>query len=55
MRTAVVPFALALALVCGGCKQPEERAARLPPDAAVAPRPRPAQLAHVTLKVLGMT
>ena len=52
MRLAV-PLAVALALVA--CKQPEERAARLPADAALAPRPRPAQLAHVTLKVLGMT
>ncbi len=51
MRAAVL-IAIALA---AACKDPAPRAAGLPPDAAVAPRPRPAQLAHVTLKVLGMT
>lgn len=46
----------ALVGLAGGCKsgsEPPPRAAIV--DAAVAPRPRPAELVHVTLKVLGMT
>jgi hypothetical protein len=53
MRVVVV--ALAALLATSGCKGRDDRAAPPPPDAAVALRPRPAQLAHVTLKVLGMT
>lgn len=36
------------------CKRGEDPAGRAP-DAALAPRPRPAEVAHLTLKVLGMT
>jgi hypothetical protein len=48
------PIALLIAAACclAACKRSEPHAA---PDAAVAPRPRPAAIAHITLKVLGMT
>lgn len=52
MRGAAV--VVVCALVAGACKRGEDPARRAP-DAAVAPRPRPAEVAHLTLKVLGMT
>ena len=54
MTRRLIVLAVGLVLTAGACKRPEERAAPAP-DAAVAPRPRPAEVAHLTLKVLGMT
>ncbi|MBZ0234657.1 MAG: hypothetical protein K8M05_20155 [Deltaproteobacteria bacterium] len=45
---------LALALALVACKKPEP-ARDLPVDAAELLRQRPQEVAHVTLKVLGMT
>ena len=52
MRAVVV--ALVLAAMLPACKRTEP-ARGLPADAAEQLRPRPSELAHVTLKVVGMT
>lgn len=43
-----------LALTLGACKKSEPTRG-LPTDAAEQTRPRPSELGHVTLKVVGMT
>lgn len=54
MTGRLIVLAVGVVLLTTACKRRDDRAAP-PPDAAVAPRPRPAQVAHLTLKVLGMT
>lgn len=54
MTGRLIVLAVGVVLLTTACKRRDDRAAPLP-DAAVAPRPRPAQVAHLTLKVLGMT
>jgi hypothetical protein len=46
-------FVLLLFLALAACKRTEPR--NLSPDAATELRPRPPELAYVTLKVVGMT
>ena len=51
MRAVVLAFVLAAVCALGACKKTE------PPkhDDVAQVRPRPQELAHVTLKVVGMT